>query len=83
MLAAASIFSVAACSGPTEEHTTKDVTSEEAPPSPSPSGAAAVTEPEVFEFCDENGDHYPSETDAEAAGLDRAEYGATFCDHGE
>lgn len=38
------------------------------------------TATEVWEVCDEFGNRYPSEADAEAAGLDRAEYGATFCE---
>lgn len=29
--------------------------------------------------CDANGNSYPSEEIAELAGLERAEYGATFC----
>ena len=33
-----------------------------------------------FEVCDENGNRYPSEADAEAAGLSMAEYGATYCE---
>lgn len=83
MLAIVSTLSVAACSGATEEESAQDVTTEEAAPAPAASEAAVATSSEVFEVCDENGKSYPSEADAEAAGLDRAEYGATFCDQAE
>ena len=38
---------------------------------------------QVFEICDADGNRYPSEADAEAAGLDRAEYGAMVCEFSE
>jgi|GEM_PF-2931886 len=70
---------VAACSEASEEAVQEKVTAEEA------TVAEAQSEPdfqaaETWEVCDENGNSYPSEADAEAAGLDRAEYGATFCE---
>lgn len=34
---------------------------------------------EAIEVCDGDGNRYASEAEAEAAGLDRAEYGATYC----
>ena len=82
-LAAMSALSVVACSGATEEEPAQEVVSQEATPAIAASEAAASESTEVFEVCDENGNRYPSEADAEAAGLDRAEYGATFCEYTE
>lgn len=86
---AAAIFalSIAACSGASEEETAAETgaepAAEEAAPEAVTSEAASSESPEVFEVCDEAGNRYPSEADAEAAGLDRAEYGATFCEYAE
>lgn len=68
------LFATAACSPASEEveggMATKGLQAE---------ADTAASEAETFEVCDENGNRYPSEEDAEAAGLSRAEYGATFC----
>jgi hypothetical protein len=36
-----------------------------------------------FEVCDENGNRYPSEEAAQKAGLEEAQYGATYCQYFE
>lgn len=76
-------LSVVACSGAAEEETTQEEVVEETAPTEATSDAAVKESTEVFEVCDEDGNRYPSEADAEAAGLDRAEYGATFCEYAE
>ena len=69
---------VAACGAPAqpeaEEEAVEAAVEAEAPATPST---------EAYEVCDEKGNRYPSEADAEAAGLERAEYGATFCEFAE
>ena len=69
---------VAACGAPAqpeaEEEAVEVAVDAEAPATPST---------EAYEVCDEKGNRYPSEADAEAAGLERAEYGATFCEFAE
>ena len=76
-------LSVVACSGAAEEETTEEEVVEETAPAEATSDVAVTASTEVFEVCDEDGNRYPSEADAEAAGLDRAEYGATFCEYAE
>ncbi|MCJ8189894.1 hypothetical protein [Sphingomicrobium aestuariivivum] len=34
-----------------------------------------------YEVCDEDGNRYPSEQAAKDAGLEEAQYGATYCDY--
>ena len=69
---------VAACGAPAQpeawEEAVEAAVEAEAPATPST---------EAYEVCDEEGNRYPSEADAEAAGLERAEYGATFCEFAE
>lgn len=88
LVAAMSALAVAACSGateeaPTEEAPTEEAATEEAEPAASQSETSVAQSTEVFEVCDADGNRYPSEADAEAAGLERAEYGATFCEYAE
>lgn len=83
ILAAIASLSLVACSGATEEEPTEEVVAEETIPAEGASEAVASESSEVFEVCDEDGNRYPSDADAEAAGLDRAEYGATFCEYFE
>lgn len=80
-LIATAALSVAACSGATEEEPAPEIEAVEIDPAVADTDAAATESTEVFEVCDEAGNRYPSEADAEAAGLDRAEYGATFCEY--
>lgn len=81
--AAVCTLAVVACSGATEEEATDEAVLEAPAPAEATSDAAAVESIEVFEVCDEAGNRYASEADAEAAGLERAEYGATFCEYAE
>ena len=83
LVAAMSALAVAACSGATEEAPTEEAATEEAEPAASQSETSVAQSTEVFEVCDADGNRYPSEADAEAAGLGRAEYGATFCEYAE
>lgn len=83
ILVAMSAFTVVACSGAAEEEPTEEAVLEEAATAADAGDAATSQSAEVFEVCDENGNRYPSDADAEAAGLDRAEYGATFCEYAE
>ena len=80
ILAAISAFAIVGCSGAAEEEpaveTAETNAAEVATAQPAPST-------EAFEVCDADGNRYASEADAEAAGLDRAEYGATFCEYAE
>lgn len=87
-LMAMSALSIAACAGEAQEEPTQEAALEETAAA-EPAGADAVDSAalaestEAFEVCDADGNRYPSEADAEAAGLDRAEYGATFCEYAE
>ncbi|WP_226698824.1 hypothetical protein [Qipengyuania gaetbuli] len=69
---------VAACGAPAQPEAEEEVAAAAAEVE-----APAAQETEAFEVCDADGNRYPSEADAEAAGLDRAEYGATFCEFAE
>lgn len=81
ILAAMSAFATVACSEVTEDTAVEEVAVEEAAQAAMQSEEATNGPKEVFEVCDADGNRYPSEAEAEAAGLDRAEYGATFCDY--
>lgn len=88
ILAAAGALAIAGCSGAAEEEPAAE-TAQEAPAMAETAGSdpagdtVAGESAEVFEVCDADGNRYPSEADAEAAGLDRAEYGATFCEYAD
>ena len=47
--------------------------------------AATTEEPaeDTIVICDEDGNRYASEEEAKAAGLDEAQYGATYCQYFE
>ncbi len=79
-----SAFVIAGCSGAAEEEPAKSDAVEAAEAS---TAEVVTAEPapstDAFEVCDADGNRYASEADAEAAGLDRAEYGATFCEYVE
>ena len=81
VLAAVCALSIAACSGAVEEEAGQEEVVEETASAEAKSDAPVAQNTEVFEVCDGDGNRYPSEADAEAAGLDRAEYGATFCEY--
>lgn len=69
---------VAACGAPAQPEA-----EEEAVEAAVDADAPATPSAEAYEVCDEKGNRYPSEADAEAAGLERAEFGATFCEFAE
>lgn len=78
LIIASSAFILAACSGPSEEPETVEQVE------------AAAVEAELpetsetdFEVCDENGNRYASEEAAKEAGLEEAQYGATYCQYFE
>ena len=76
------VFTVAACSDASDESVEGEAAVIESIPAEAQNEGDAQTA-EVWEVCDEDGNRYPSEADAEAAGLDRAEYGATYCEYTE
>lgn len=71
---------VVACSGAAEEDSAQEEMIGGEAPAEAISDEAELDDA-AFEVCDGDGNRYPSEADAEAAGLDRAEYGATYCDY--
>ena len=84
IVAATFALTLAACSGPADEETVEEAgAGAEAPVASVVATDEAEPASEAFEVCDADGNRYPSEADAEAAGLDRAEYGATFCEYAE
>lgn len=88
VLATLSVLSIGACLGAVEQEPAQEAGLEEAATAEAASADAADDTAETestkaFEVCDADGNRYTSEADAEAAGLDRAEYGATFCEYVE
>ena len=81
VFAGMSALAIAACSQAEEEPAAEEIVAEETQAAETAEETAAAAPEEVFEVCDENGNRYPSEADAQAAGLSEAEYGATFCDY--
>lgn len=45
--------------------------------------ATGETAEDTIEICDEDGNRYASDEEAKAAGLDEAQYGATYCQYFE
>nr|WP_298897564.1 hypothetical protein [uncultured Altererythrobacter sp.] len=72
------IAALAACSAPGEQAAEPAV--DEAVTVEAEQSAATEAD---FEVCDENGNRYPSEDAAKAAGLEEAQYGATYCQYFE
>ena len=85
---AGAVFGLAACGDSAEDVTdetaeaTEETTEavEEATEEVAEAGEAASEE---MTICDENGNRYASEEDAAAAGLEEAQYGATYCQYFE
>ena len=72
------IAALAACSEPGDQAT------EAAPVETEVADTEGSTPAEAdFEVCDENGNRYPSEYAAKEAGLEEAQYGATYCQYFE
>ena len=72
------IVALAACSEP------NDQAPEAAPVETVVADAEESTSADTdFEVCDENGNRYPSEEAAKEAGLEEAQYGATYCQYFE
>ena len=72
------IVALAACSEPGDQAT--EAAPVEAVVADAEESAPAETN---FEVCDENGNRYPSEDAAKEAGLEEAQYGATYCQYFE
>lgn len=82
-VAAGAVFGLAACGDSTDNATAETVEEtavEEATEEVAEAGEAANEE---MTICDENGNRYASDEDAAAAGLEPAEYGATYCQYFE
>ena len=84
VIATVSALVIAGCSGATEEEPVENVVVEAGEANPAESGALpSAPSTEAYEVCDADGNRYASDADAEAAGLERAEYGATYCEYAE
>ncbi|RGP41163.1 hypothetical protein BPTFM16_01459 [Altererythrobacter insulae] len=78
LIIANSALILAACSGQGEEpETVEEVDATEV------EAELPETSETAFEVCDENGNRYASEEAAKEAGLEEAQYGATYCQYFE
>ncbi|MBW0144019.1 hypothetical protein [Sphingomicrobium clamense] len=78
----ASLLMLSACDSADE--TTAEATEEAVEEVEATDGAMepmASEEETAMEICDENGNRYPNEEAAKEAGLEEAQYGATYCEY--
>ncbi|MCM8558015.1 hypothetical protein [Sphingomicrobium sediminis] len=83
-LLAAAMLGLSACSAPAEEEAAnEEAVVEEMDEAEDETEAVAEGEGEAIEICDEDGNRYASEDEAADAGLEPAQYGATYCQYFE